>query len=334
MKAICIESGEGRPQLVLREVARPEPGPHELLVAVRCAGVNFADLARAARHFGAGGGPQGPAIAGLEVAGEVVAVGAQVRGVQVGDRVMGLAQATYAGYCCIDHRVVLPVPPGLSWPEAAAIPAAFMTAHDALTSNGELQPGETVLVQAASSGVGIAALQIARALGAGMVIGTSTSHAKLERLAALGLQHGIHSRECDFAQAVLEITGGHGADLIVENIGGPTLPGDVRCAAVKGRIVNVGRMGGGTGEIDLEEHSRKRIRLIGVTWRTRSVDEHAQVVRKAGEALLPLLASGAIRPVVDRAFPLEQAAAAQDYLQSGKHFGKVVLTIDATGSAS
>jgi NADPH2:quinone reductase len=334
MKAICIEPVDGKPELFLREVPRPEPGPHELLVRVHCAGVNFADLARSARHFGAAGAAAGAAIAGLEMAGEVAAVGAQVRGFQCGDRVMGLAQATYAEYCCIDHRVALRVPATMPWPEAAATPAAFMTAHDALATNAEMQAGEAVLIQAASSGVGIAAVQIARLLGAGQVIGTSTSDAKLERLAALGLQHGINSRACDFAGAVLEITSGKGADVIIENIGGPTLAGDVKCAAVKCRIVNVGRMGGARGEIDLEEHSRKRIRHIGVTYRTRTVEEHAEVARRTAEALLPALAAGVIRPVVDRRFPLEQAAQAQDYLQSGRHFGKVLLDLAADSERS
>lgn len=327
MKAICIEPVNGQPELFLREVPRPELGPHDLLVRVHCAGVNFADLARAARHFSSEGGPAGPAIAGLEMAGEVVAVGAQVHGFAPGARVMGLTQATYAEYCCIDYRVAMAVPDNLAWADAAAIPASFMTAHDALVTNGEMQSGEVVLIQAASSSVGIAAVQIARLLGAGQVIGTSTSNAKLERLAPLGLQHGINSKECDFAEAVLTATGGHGADVIIENIGGESLPGDVKCAAVKCRIVNVGRLGRATGEIDLEEHSRKRIRLIGVTYRTRTVDEHGEVARRAIGTLGPALSSGAIRPVVDSTFALEQASQAQDYLKSGRHFGKVLLAI-------
>jgi len=328
MKAICIEPGEGRPQLVMREVARPEPGPHELLVAVRCAGVNFADLSRATRHFrGTGDVAAGPSVAGLEISGEVVATGSQVQGFRPGDRVMGMTQAAYAEFCCIDHRVALRVPAGLEWAEAAAVPVNFMTARDALVTNGELQPGESVLVQAASSGVGIAAVQVARALGAGLVMGTSTSPAKLERLAGLGLQTGIYSPGQDFAQAVLDATGGRGADVIIGNIGGPTLPGDIRCAAVRGRIVNVGRLGGRTGEIDLDEHARKRLRLLGVTFRTRTVEEHAEVARRAALALLPLLEARTIRPVIDSVYPLEQAAAAQDHLQSGRHFGKVVIAV-------
>jgi len=326
VKAICIETVNGNPELFLRDVPKPSPGPQELLVRVKCAGVNFADLYRAAKHFSSTDDTTA-AIAGLEMAGEVVAVGSAVSGVVIGARVMGLAAGTYAEYCCVHHSLVMPVPEVMSWTDAAATPANFMTAHDALATNGELTPGETVLVQAASSGVGIAAIQIARLLGAGLVIGTSTSAAKLERLAALGLQHGIDSKAHDFATAVLEVTGNRGADVIIENIGGETLPGNVRCAAVKCRIVNVGRLGRWTGEIDLDEHSRKRIKLIGVSFRTRSVEEQAELVRRATEVLLPALSRSELRVVVDRTFPLNAAAEAQAYMKSKQHFGKLVLSV-------
>lgn len=327
MKAICIEPVEGKPELFLREVARPEPRPEEVLVRVKCAGVNFADLYRAARHFG-NAGDTSAAIAGLEMAGEVVAAGSAVRGVPVGMRVMGFATGAYAEYCCVHHAQVLPVPDALSWAQAASTAGTFVTAHDALVTKGEMKPGEKVLVQAASSGVGIAAVQIARLLGAGLVMGTSTTPAKLEKLAALGLQLGIDGKRGDFADAVLAATQGHGADVIIENIGGDTLPGDIRCAAVKCRIINVGRLGKWTGEVNLDEHSRKQIRLIGVTFRTRTADEIADVIQRAGAALLPALQAGTIAPVVDRSYPLDAAAEAQEFMRSGRHFGKLVLQVD------
>ncbi len=326
MKAICIEDIQGVAELRMREVPIPSPRAGELLVRVHCAGVNFADLYRAARHFGSDGETTA-AIAGLEMSGEVVKVGEGVAGFAPGDRVMGLTSATYAEYCCIHQSLAMPVPDEISWTEAAAISATFCTAHDALTTNGEMRRGETVLVQAASSGVGIAAVQIARFLGAGAVIGTSTSPAKLERLAPLGLTHGINSKQLDFADAVLEHTSGHGADVIVDNIGGDTLEGDIRCAAIKCRIVNVGRLGRWTGEINLDEHSRKRIRHIGVSFRSRSVEEHAEVVRRATVDLLPALRGGELRPIVERVFSLDAAAEAQDYMKSGSHFGKLVLSV-------
>ncbi|VTU29884.1 Beta-ketoacyl-acyl-carrier-protein synthase I [Variovorax sp. PBS-H4] len=326
MKAICIESVEGKPELFLRDVPRPEPKEDEVLIRVKCAGVNFADLYRAAKHLGnAGDTPH--AIAGLEMTGEVVALGRGVRGMAVGTRVMGFATGAYAEYCCVHDRHLLTVPDALSWAQAASTAGNFVTAHDALVTNGEMKPGEAVLVQAASSGVGIAAVQIARLLGAGLVMGTSTTPAKLERLSQLGLQLGIDSVRGDFAEAVLEATRGAGADVIIENIGGDTLPGDIRCAAVKCRIINVGRLGKWIGEVNLDEHSRKRIRLIGVTFRTRTAEEIAEVIQRAGAVLLPALQAGTIAPVIDRTYPLDAAAEAQEFMRAGRHFGKLVLEV-------
>lgn len=326
MRAICIETVEGKPELFLRDVPLPEPAPEEVLIRVKCAGVNFADLYRAVRHFGSAGDTS-HAVAGLEMAGEVVALGTAVRGMAVGTRVMGFATGAYAEYCCVHHAHLLRVPDALSWVQAASTAGTFVTAHDALVTNGEMKPGEAVLVQAASSGVGIATVQIARLLGAGLVIGTSTSPSKLDRLAALGLQVGIDSKQRDFAEVVLEATQGRGADVIIDNVGGDTLSGDIRCAAVKCRIINVGRLGKWTGEVNLDEHSRKRIRLIGVTFRTRSVDEITEVIQRAGAALLPALQAGSIAPVVDRTYPLDAAAEAQEFMRSGRHFGKLVLEV-------
>lgn len=326
MKAICIVDEEAGAALSLREVDTPRPGPDELLVRVRASGVNFADLYRATKHFGADGKAD-MAIAGLEMAGEVVEAGAQVVGFGPGDRVMALSSSTYAEYCVVNAAHAIAVPREVSWIDAAAIPATFITAHDALITNGEMKPGETVLIQAASSGVGIAAIQLARHLGAGKIIGTSTSDEKLEKLRALGLAHGINSKKTDFVTVVNEITGGAGADVIIDNIGGDTLSGDVDAAAVKGRIINVGRLGKWVGEMDLDEHSRKRLKVIGVTFRTRSIDEHGDVASKAAVAILPALKSGAIKPLVDRVFPMEDALAAQEYMKSARHFGKIVLDI-------
>jgi NADPH2:quinone reductase len=326
VRAICIENIAGQPELVLRELPPPKPQPAEILVRVRCAGVNFADLYRAARHFGSAGDTSA-AIAGLEMTGEVVEVGSEVRGVQPGDRVMGFATGAYAEYCCVHHAHVLKVPDSLSWVQAASVAGTFVTAHDALVSNGEMAPGESVLIHAASSGVGIAAVQLARLLGAGLVMGTSTSPPKLEKLVALGMQLGIDSKKQDFAEAVLDATQGRGVDVVIDNVGGDTLPGNIRCAAVKCRIINVGRLGKWTGEVNLDEHSKKRIRHIGVTFRTRTVDEVTEVVRRAGAVVLPALQAGTLRPVVDRTWPLEAAAEAQEFMRAGRHFGKLVLEV-------
>lgn len=326
MKAICITDGDSGAELELRNVECPVPGPQDLLVRVHAAGVNFADLYRAKRHFGSFTAASAN-VAGLEIAGEVVETGAETTGFRIGDRVMGMVTGAYAEYACIDARVALPVPAGMAWTEAAAITGTFVTAHNALVTSAGLARDEVVLVQAASSGVGMAAVQIARLLGAGLVIGTSTSASKLERLRDIGVEVGINLKEEDFVQSVLDSTEGRGADVIIENIGGDTLSRDIDCAAVKCRIINVGRLGKWTGEINLDEHSRKQIKLIGVTFRTRTLDEVSEVMRRFVYDLMPALEAGRLRPLVDRVFPLDQASQAQDYMKSGAHFGKIVLQV-------
>lgn len=325
-KAVCIEDVAGHPELFIRNVPDPVPGPKDLLVRVRAAAVNFADLYRWVNHYGHDQ-VGGAAVAGLEMAGEVVALGDDVRGFSIGDRVMAMASRAYAELCTLDYRVAMRVPGSFSWAEAAASPVALMTAHDALITNGYLQPSDTVLIEAVTSSVGLAAVKIARHHGARLVIGTSGSPEKLERMMGLGLDVGINYRQEDVPSKVHEMTGGHGADVIIGNAGGETLGDLVKAAAIRGRIINVGRLGKWTGEIDLDEHSRKRLAFIGVTFRTRSVEECAEIVRRTEEDLATLLESGVLRPSVDRTFPLEEAATAQDYLRTGQHFGKVVLMI-------
>lgn len=324
MKAICIEDVGGRPELVLRSVPDPEPGPKDLLVRVRAAAVNFADLYRWVSHYGHDR-PRSAAVAGLEMAGEVIAFGDDVRGFGIGDRVMAMASGAYAELCTVDHRLAMRVPAGFSWAEAAASPVSLMTAHDALVTNGRLQRSETVLIEAVTSSIGLAAVRIAKHHGAQPVIGTSGSPDKIARMAEFGLDMGIDYKQQDVPSRVLEATGGHGADVTIGNAGGETLGDLIKAAAVRGRIINVGRLGKWTGEIDLDEHSRKRIALIGVTFRTRSVEECAEIVRRTEDDLAALMEGGELRPVVDRTFPLDEAAAAQDYLRSGQHFGKVLL---------
>ena len=326
MRAICIEDVGGTPELFVRDVPEPTPGPTELLVRVRAASVNFADLYRQRSHFGQVGAT-GPAIAGLEMAGEVVATGSQVQGFASGDRVMAMALRAYAEFCTGDYRLALRAPSSFSWEEAAAWSAAFMTAHDALVTNARLQPGETVLIEAASSSVGLAAIAVAKRQGARPVIGTSGSPEKISRMMTRGLDIGVDYKREDVAETVLARTDGRGADVIIANVGGDTLGELVKAAAIKGRIINVGRLGRWVGEIDLNEHSRKRISLIGVTFRTRSVEEHAEGVRRAQQDLGAFMESGELRPSIDRTFPLEQAAAAQDFIRHGNHFGKVVLIL-------
>lgn len=323
MKAIVVVPGQDGPTLAVQSVREPQPGPADLLVAVKAAGVNRADLRRTQQHF-AGGDLD---IAGLEIAGEVIGVGAGVAGFAPGDRVMGMTRDGYAERAALDHRIALRVPPTMSWTDAASIPSWYLTAHDALVTNGALQPGEALLVLGAAAGVGIATIQVAKALGAHPVIGTSREAAKLARLKELcGLDVGIDASSADIAGATKAATAGQGAALIIDNIGASTLAAAMQAAALKGRIVSVGRLGGLVGQIDLDLLALKRLRLIGVTHRTRTIEEKAALNRAFLADLWPALEAGGIRPVVDKVYPLDAALAAQEHMRGNAHLGKIVLT--------
>lgn len=325
MRAVVVVQEEGGKRVVVRDVARPQPGDGEVLVSVRAAGANRADLAMNVGHFKQAGAALAAPVAGLEFAGEVAELGPGVSGVRLGDRVMAMGQGAFAEYARVDHRLLIPVPAGFSWEEAASAPVAFMTMHDAVVTNGRLQPGESVLVQGVTSGVGIAAFQIARAKGARLVIGTSTSDAKLATLREWGLDLGLNSRSDDVVQRVTEATGGKGVELVIDMIGGPVINQNMQAAAVKGRIVDVGRMGGLKGEIDLDLHSLKRISFIGVTFRTRSVEEIQTIIRLMVDDIWPDVVAGRVKVPIDRSFALEQAADAYTHMRANAHLGKVVL---------
>jgi len=326
MKAMAIVPGKEGGTLEWRDLPNPEPGSGELLMRVRAAGLNRADLYQLKGTYQTEKTPGGSlAIAGIEAVGEVAGIGKNVSGFQMGDRIMAMCAGGYAEFTTLDHRMAMPVPGRLSWEEAATIPIAYMTEHNALVTNGRLQPGETVLVNAASSGVGVAAVQIAKLCGAKRVIGTASTPAKLAALAALGMDLGINYRTENFADAVLAATGGTGADIIIDHVGGAWLKENLRCMALKGRLISVGRLGQGTGELDLELMALKRLQLIGVTNRTRTIDEKIAIARGVVADLLPALADGRLKPVVDRVFALLQAPEAQAYLASNAQIGKIVL---------
>ena len=292
---------------------------------LHAAGVNFADLMRKPSHFGTGA--SGPAIAGLEFAGVVEQVGRDVRGFAPGDRVMAMDGGGYAEVAVVDHRLVARVPERLDWPAAAAVMVSFMTAHDALCTQGRFAAGDAVLVQGCTSGVGIAAAQLARYLHASHVIGTSTTAAKLATMADWGVDVPVNVREQSVVEAVQRITGGAGVVVIVDAVGGAAAADNLAAAAIGARWITVGRVDGKSAQIELNEFARKRLELIGVTFRTRSLFERIAVVEHFTKSVLPALASGALRPKVDRVFDIAEAAAAQEHVRSGSHFGKVVLRI-------
>jgi NADPH:quinone reductase len=326
MKAIIID--ETSPARALRWEAVPEPTIErtDLLVAIRAAGVNRADLRRAVTHFSASTKKPSP-VAGLELAGEVVAVGADVSGFAVGDRVMAMASGAFAERASVDYRLTVKVPPSMTWETAAATPVSFITAHNALVTAGAFKAGESVLVQGASSGAGIATVQIARLKGASKIVGTAGSVAKLNRLKSLGCDVVINYRDDGFASTISEHTGSRGIDVTVDYAGGNMVQKNFEAAAVRGRIVCAGRVAGTEATINIDDFARKQLQMFGVTNRTRSLDERIEVVRAFRDDLMPALEQGRLTPVVDKVFSLEEAEAAQEYMKSNQHFGKIVLKV-------
>ncbi|MGE0093079.1 MAG: zinc-binding dehydrogenase [Alphaproteobacteria bacterium] len=313
--------------LTVQDVPRPQPKANEILVRVHASGLNRAELAIAAgnRHGGVGGTGT---VVGLEWAGEVVEIGTDVPSgtVQLGDRVMCTGSGGYAEYAVCDWGRASKIPSeALSFVKAAALPMALQTMHDALITNGQLQTGESVLIQGASSGVGLMGLQIARAKGARLVIGSSTNPARQARLKEFGADLAIDTADQTWPDKVTAATDGKGVDLIVDHISATVSTANMKAAAVKGRIINVGRLGGTKGEFDFDLHALKRIQYTGVTFRTRSVDEVREIVRRMRDDLWPLVRSGKLGLPIDRTFPLDEAAAAQAHMRANLHFGKIVL---------
>ncbi len=327
MKAIVIARPGGPEVLEYRDVPEPEPGSDDLLVAVRAAGLNRADLLQRR-----GGYPQpGPKpefdVPGLEFAGEVLSTGGRVEGFASGDRVMGLlAGGGYAERVVVHCRQAMKVPSNLSWAEAGGVPEVYITAHDALLQAG-FTAGESALVHAAGSGVGVALIQIAKALGGTLVVGTAGNAQKLEKATALGMDVGVNYREADFAEAVRAATGGRGVDVVLDSVGADYLDRNLQCMALKGRTVVYGLMSGAVTPMNLGLLLQKRARIMGTTLRARPLEEKAAVTRAFEKSVLPHIASGRIVVPVDRTFPLAEAGAAHEYLESNANFGKVVLEV-------
>ncbi len=326
MKAIVIEKTDGGGALVYRDVPDPLAGPDDLLVSVRACALNRADILQRM-----GGYPQpGPKpefeIPGLEFAGEVMEAGARVEGFAPGDRVMGLLPGGgYAELVSVPQRLAVPVPDSLSWREAGATPEVFITAHDALRQC-DLRAGERALIHAVGSGVGVAAVQIAKVMGAAQVIGTAGSADKLERANRLGLDVGVNYRERDFAEAALEATDGVGVDVVLDVIGAAYWERNLRALARQGRMVEVGLMGGAVAEsASLGPLLQKRLQVRGTTLRARPLEQKAQATRAFEKSVLPHIATGRIKVVVDSAYPLREAAAAQARMEANANFGKIVL---------
>ncbi len=321
MRAI-VSSAEG--PVFNNDFEDPSAGPGQVLVKVKAAALNRADLAMlTGGAHGFAGGLGVPL--GLEWAGEVIALGEGVEHLKVGDRVMGAGPGAFTERVVANAKWVYPVPDGLAIEQAAALPVSLQTMHDAITSNGRLEAGQAVLIQGASSGMGLMGLQIARLLGAGKVIGTSTSAERRAQLADFGADLAVDTRAEDWVKQVLRATRMKGVDLAVDLLAGPLVNGTLQATRVGGRLVNVGRMAGERTDFDLDQHSMRRITYVGVTFRTRTPAEIAEVIAQASRDLLPALADGRLRMPVDRVHRFEQVREAFDHLAANRHFGKVVL---------
>ena len=316
MKAYFIQSGSKETTLELRDVPRPEPKQGQLLVRVRAASLNRGEFLRA--HGLTQPGPAKPA--GSDGAGEIEGTG---------QRVMGRLPGAFAEYALIDRNDLIPVPANLSWEEAAAVPITFMVVHDMLVGQGGLKSGEWLLVTGVSSGVGVAALQAGKALGA-RVIGTSGSGEKLNRLKSLGLDLGIETRKADFHDAVMKATGGKGVDLVVNNVGGTVFAECVRCLGFQGRLATVGYLDGSMkSEIDLEALHSRRLKLFGVSNKLRNGEQRATTVQGFTRDFLPLFASGKLKPLIDKVYDFAELPAAKARMESDALVGKLVVRITA-----
>ncbi len=325
MRAGYLVTEGSAARIELREAAVPEPKANEVLVRVRASSMNRGELFVGVGAYGRGASGARPA--GSEAAGEVERLGPGVSGFARGERVMGRCKGGFAEYAVFDSRELMRVPERLSWEEAAAIPIVFLVAYDMLVAQGRLRAGEWLLVTAATSGVGVACVQTGHALGA-KTIGTSGSAPKLERLKALGLDVAVRTREGNFVEEVLRVTDGKGADLVVNNVGGSVFPACQAALAYKGRFATVGYVDGVMrSEIDIEALHTKRQTLFGVSNRLRTPEERAETVRGFVADVLPKIALGVIRPVIDRVYGFDELAAAKQYMESNAHFGKIAVRV-------
>jgi putative PIG3 family NAD(P)H quinone oxidoreductase len=329
MKAVYIKEFGGPEKLEIREVADPgKPPGSEVLIRVRAAGLNRADLLQ---RRGLYPPPDGysPNVPGLEFAGEVIEVGRSVSSCKKGDRVFGItAGEAQAELLNVDHSLAAVIPDNLSFEEAASVPEAFITAYDAVFTQAGLKGEETLLVHAVGSGVGLAALQIGKAYGH-RVLGTSRTAEMLERCGEFGLDEAIPTGEKpDFSAAVLSATGGKGVDVILDLVGGPYFDQNLRSLAMRGRLMLTGLTGGSTAEFDLRSALSRRLTLIGTVLRSRPVEEKAEATGAFVRSVVPMLAAGTIRPVIDRVFDFHDVRAAHEFLESNESFGKVVLRFD------
>jgi NADPH2:quinone reductase len=321
MKAAVL----GENGVEVRDIPKPQPGPNEVLIHVQASSLNRADLivASGIQHGSVGGTG---ARLGLECSGEVEAVGGEVKDFKPGDRVMGSAPGGFAEYAVTDAARVHRIPGNnMTYEQAACFPVALQTMHNAVVTAGRLKRGETMLVQGASTGVGLMGMQIGKLMGASLVAGTSTNAERRARLKDYGCDLAIDTSDPKWPEAVKAATGGEGVNLIVDLVSGGVANQNLEATAIRGRIVNVGRLGGTKGEFNFDLHALKRIDYIGVTFRTRSLDEVREIVRLMRADLWPALEAGKLSLPIFRTYQLDNLADALAVMRANQHFGKIVL---------
>jgi NADPH2:quinone reductase len=323
MKAAVL----GNSGVEVRDLPKPEPKPTEVLIRVRASSLNRADLLVATGHQHGSVGGVGARI-GLECSGEVEVVGSDVKDIKPGDRVMASAPGGFAEYAVTDAGRVNRIPGNnMTYEQAACFPVALQTMHNAVVTAGRLKRGETMLMQGASAGVGLMGMQIAKLMGASRVLGTSTNADRRARLSEYGCDVAIDTTDPAWPEQVKKATDGKGVNLIVDLVSGGVANGNLAAAAILGRIVNVGRLGGMKGEFDFDQHALKRIDYIGVTFRTRTLEEVREIVKRMRADLWPALENGKLTLPIYRTFKLADIADGVAMMKANQHFGKIVINV-------
>ena len=312
----------------IAQVDRPEMKPTQVIIKVASCSVNRSDLLTTqGKNYGHVGGAA--KVMGAAFCGEVVEAGSETSGIAVGDRVMGVGAGGWAEYAVSDYRRTLPVPDHMDFIQGGTISSAFLTMHDAIVTNGEFKSGQSILIQGGSTGVGIMGMQFGKHLGASLVIGTSTNAERRGRLTEFGADLALDSSDPGWVDQVLEATDGKGVDLIIDQISGYAANQNMAATKVHGRIINVGRLGGEVAEFDFNTHAERRLTYIGTTGRTRSLEEHAEVFRRARADLWDALDAGKFKMPIDSTFDISEAPAALERAKANLHFGRIMLTINA-----
>jgi len=310
----------------ITDVAKPAPKGTQVLVRVRACGLNRADLGMTKGHVHGSAGGAGTVL-GMEWAGEIAEVGPDAQGIKVGDKVMGSGTAAFAEYTLADHGRLFRAPSNMNFDEASTLPVALATMHNAVVTVGGVQAGQSVMIQGASSGVGLMGLQIAKFKGAKLVIGSSTDASRRARLKEFGADLAVDSSDPGWVDSVLQATSGEGVDLIVDQISGPVASQNLKATKVKGRIVNVGRLGGTHADFNFDLHAARRINYIGVTFRTRTIEEIRKIFEEVRKDIWPAVEQRQLQLPIDKVFAFDDIGKAFAHMEANKHLGKIVVTL-------